>query len=280
MKDNKEIFILMEGYDRPGTAGWYGTALAKNLKRPARLIAVESIKYQMEPTAITGVGMPTLEYGSLTEIKEAVEPRIKSICLDLKEEWRHIDYDFSVDFPETKVLSLAEERSPLMMVMKRTNEDSTLNEWFGTHETRLAEGTNCPTLVIPEDYFWRDVAKILYVMDINDAKIDNIRFLTDVAADLGAVLQVVTIIENNDSNSEAIYDNIVSICRGFLNYKDTLFHKVYSSKTSDEVNRIVGETNPDWLAIEQKDKGFFERIFDGYNTKKLMLQSERPVLVF
>jgi hypothetical protein len=46
------------------------------------------------------------------------------------------------------------------------------------------------------------------------------------------------------------------------------------------VKRLVEVLSPDWIALEQKNKNFFQRIFDDYNTKRLILQSEIPVLVF
>jgi len=46
------------------------------------------------------------------------------------------------------------------------------------------------------------------------------------------------------------------------------------------IDKLMNEVGADWLAFEHDSKSFFERMFDGYNTKRLILQSEIPVLVF
>ena len=157
---------------------------------------------------------------------------------------------------------------------------TTFNEWFGTYETRIAEDADCPVLVLPEKAKWHGVAKILYVMDPDDSKVSNMRRLTDLAAGLDATLQVVMIMEKPNSDLDEGFEYVANVFQNLLQYKKVTYHKIYGERKVKEIKNLIAETRPDWLAVEQKDKNFFERIFDEYNTKRIILQSEKPVLVF
>lgn len=127
---------------------------------------------------------------------------------------------------------------------------------------------------------WRPVQKILYMMDLNDAKIDTLRVLTALTASLDAHLQVIFISDKDLSEVDGTYQEMISIFRNLLGYKEPTYHRIFGEKKAEEVIGLVNAISPDWFAFEQKNKSFYERVFDDYNTNRLILQSEIPVLVF
>lgn len=278
--ENSEIFTLLSDYKRPNSIANYGANLAKAISSPMRLVAVESLSYTNVPTPVTGEMIAEPPVLKIEDIKAAVTSELRDITLDAKEIWRQVDYDLSIGFPESKAVQLAEKTKPQLMLMEGTNELTTFNEWFGTYETRVAEDADCPVLVVPKGSNWYGISKILYVMDPSDSKVDNMRKLTKLAENLDAALQVVMIMEEPNSENDQGFNYVANVFQNLLQYKKVTYHKIYGERKAEEIEKLMAETRPDWLAVEQKDKGFFERMFDDYNTKRIILQSEKPVLVF
>lgn len=277
---NKEIFALLSDYRRPNPIATYGANLSKQLSAPLRLIAVETLSYSNMPTEVTGDGLSYPQYLKMEQIKSKNELALRDVTFDTKDIWRHTQSDFSIGFPESKAIQLTEKIKPQLLILEGKNDLSTLNEWFGTYETRIAEDANCPVLVLPEMAKWHGVSKILYVMDPDDNKVSNMRRLADLAAGLDAALQVVMIMEKPNSKTDEGFDYVTNVFQNLLQYRKVTYHKIYGERKAEEIENLMAETRPDWLAVEQKDKSFFERIFDDYNTKRIILQSEKPVLVF
>ncbi|MFT4754505.1 MAG: hypothetical protein ACI85Q_002064, partial [Salibacteraceae bacterium] len=166
------------------------------------------------------------------------------------------------------------------LVIEGRSDLTTLNEWFGTYETKIAERADCPVLIVQPQTVWKPIQKILYMMDMDDAKSDNLLVLTTLTESLDAHLQVIIFSDKDISEADATYQEMINDFKNLLGYKEPTFHRIFGEKKAEEVIGLVNAISPDWLAFEQKNKNFFERIFDDYNTKRLILQSEIPALVF
>lgn len=277
---NKDkVFIFLENYDNSDHIAQYGVRLAKAIQKPALLYSTIKADYSYIPTPITGTGIAYPKRMRIEEMRKEAAPYFEKIIDSVKGFWTDVSFDIEIGFPEEKTIESLEEYNAKILVLEGKNDLSNLNEWFGTFETRLAEQSSCPSLVVPPKYFWQPINKILYVMDSSDTKVKNLSILTQMANQLDAHLQVVLV---NDQIKAANLNvqSIIETFKGFTNNDNLTFHRVYGKEPAKEMKRIVQETRPDWLAFEQKNKSFFERILGNYNTKRLILQSEIPCFVF
>ena len=220
------------------------------------------------------------ESGQEVETVEQAQQKLDSFSQKAKNIWPYIDHQVAIGFPEPTLLQLSEDEENALLVIHAFNEPSTFNEWFGTYETRVAEGANCPVLVVPKNMPWQQPVKLLYIMDMSDAKVENMRILAKQAKALKADLQVIVIAEEEIAESDDTFQLTVNIFRNLLGYKEATFHRIFGKKRSAQVQDLIEALQPDWFAFEQKNKNFLERIIDDYNTKRLLLESDIPVLVF
>ncbi len=277
---NKDkVFVLVDNYEDFHPIVPYSVHLAKALKNPAVLFSIIKADYTVQPTVITGSGVPYPPTLKVQDLKKKAEPFFKKLIYQAKAIWPEVSYDLEIGFPEDKTLQMINERGARLLVLEGKSDFSTINEWIGTYETRIAEESDCPALVVPNDFMWQPVNKILYMMDVKDTKIKNLRILSEVATALDAHVQIVMISEKPDV-ADITLQNLIETFRDLMGHDKLTFHRVYGNQRAAEVKRIVQETRPDWLTIEQKNKNFFERLFDNYNTKRLILQSDIPVFVF
>lgn len=275
----KKIFILIDNYDKLAAAPRYGLQLAKTLNRSVVLVAVEKIPYHYAATAVSGTTMPHRDMVNIEQMKAEIRPKLERLCMNNKVIWPYISYEIAIGFPIAKVIGMTKSEQPHLLVVEGQNEPGTFNEWFGTLETQIAEGADCPVLIVPSEYGWQPFKKMLYLMDLDDAKVDNMRFLSDLSKRTKADLQVVLLSEQKTLEGQARYEELKKVFHSLLNYKNITFHHVIASKDAEKVQKLVTETQPDCLAIEQKSKPFLERLFNDYHTQRIVLQSEIPVVV-
>lgn len=281
--NDKNILVLLNDYTKPSLSTSYGIHLAKALNVPATLLAIERLAYPGIPVIYPDISLTTTFPRSkeLDTLRERALPHLQKIKDDLHPIWHKIDYKVAIGFPESKAVGIAEEQNPYAMVVEGGNDLSTLNEWFGTYETRIAEDADCPVLVIQPEFAWKPVKKILYIMDMDDdTKMKNMQALTTFSTKLMAHLKVVLISEDEEGNVDEKYRQMVDFFNNMFVSHHITFHRLNGMKSGDRVNELVDTDSPDWIAFEHKDKGFFQRVLGDYNTERLVLQAERPVLVF
>lgn len=275
----KKIYILIDNYDKLEKAPLYGLHLAKTLNRSVVFVAVEKVPYHYAATAVSGTTMPHHDLLNVEEMKAEIEPKLERLCMNNKVLWPYLSYEIAIGFPIAKVIGMTKSKQPHLLVVEGQNKPGTFNEWFGTIETQIAEGADCPVMIVPSNYTWQQPKKLLYLMDFTDTKVDNLRFLSKLSKRIKADLQVVLLSEKKTEEGQARYDEMRRIFQSLLNYKNVTFHHVIANKDAEKVRKIVTETAPDCLAIEPKSKSFLERLFNDYHTQRIVLQSEIPVIV-
>ena len=279
MKKNK-IFIALNNYHLQNPLANYGIQLAKKLERPAHLYGVQKVPLVTEPTSITGTGLPTPSISGIGAVKKEAEADLKKLLQETVGMYPNVTADVEIGFPESTIIEKTEDENPYMVLVEGNNELTTLHEWFGTYETRLAENIDAPVLIIPSNYAWKPVHKMVYIMELNDQKVTNMRFLTDVAKELNAEIAVVLLSTEQNDQEIKKYDNVVQTMKTLLGYENVNFHQIFTQDSANTIDLLMGKVNADWLAFEHESKSFFERMIDNYNTKRLILQAETPVLVF
>lgn len=280
MKENK-IFIALNNYRKPNPLANYGVLLAKTLNRPAHLFGVQKVPLVSNPEALIDASANGEINVGIQAIKEKAYKNLEHLRHEVSQFYKEVTTDLEVGFPEKTIVEKAEEESPYIVLLEGNSELTTLHEWFGTYETRIAENISAPVLVIPNDYLFKPVDTVVYLMELGDNKVSNMRLLTEVTTELEAKIEVVLL--SGDRNEENIskYNDIVITMKNLLNYKNVTFNQVFTNdQAAETIELLMERVQPDWLAFEHDSKSFFERMIDKYNTKRLILQSEIPVLVF
>ena len=277
---NKKVLIAVRNYEIPNLAVNYAVALSKSLERHALLVGVAKAPVVIGSTGIGGAELSHYEFKNMEMVKEKREIDLQAICLDAKNIWKHTDYDIEIGFPEATVVNKAEQEYPYLVAIEGDHELTTLGEWFGTYETRLAEDIYVPVLVVPKDLQWKPVREILYVMELDDNKAKSIRHIFELSKDLKANLHVMII--GPDSSKEQLekYNHIVNTIQQFYDCDQARFSLATHVESADEIIKKTEQMQVDWLAFDHKESNFFERVFSNLNTERLILKAEIPVLVF
>ena len=278
--ENRKIFIALNNFEKPNLLANYGIQLAKKLEKKAFLYGLATTPVVTPPVAFTSASVNSPIPSQMQTVKKVADRNLEQLSLALKQIHPNVEHKVEIGFVEESIVDKAADDVPYCVLIERVNEMSTLHEWFGTYATRLAENIDAPVLVLPQSYPWSSVNNILYVMDLNDHKVENMRFLSDTARKLDAKLTVAVV--NNDAtpDEQERYAFVVNTLQQLLGYTKVSFHQVFAEESAAVVEQLMETERADWLAFEHKSQSFLERVFNDYNTKRLILQSERPVLVF
>jgi nucleotide-binding universal stress UspA family protein len=275
----KDIYIVPDDYTHAIPTAKYGMHLSKKLDSTAVLQLIENIS-PLIPVMTVGAmrGFPSpIEQGVLAK---KVIPYVEKIDNATQHIWDRSRCEVAVGYPVNEVLQIASNKNPFLMIVEGSSELTFFNEWFGTSETTVAENTECPVLIVQPKTEWHPIENILYLIDIDDNKSENIEVLYRLTKSLDAHLQVGFISKKNKIDANERFFEMVIEIKELLKDKNASFYQIFGEKNSADVKLLVEVLSPDWIALEQKNKNFFQRIFDDYNTKRLILQSEIPVLVF
>lgn len=277
---NQDIYIAVDDFSTDHSLAKYGISLAKHLRANAVLIGIERPHYTEVAPAIAGTGiLPPVKF-NLAEQKSRTFAKLKTIQSRLLKTWPHIDCEVIIGFPEAKLIQKVAMKQPELVLLEGKSNFNTLNEWFGTYETRIIDGVNRPTLVLPKDYKWKPVHKILYFMNSDDIRVENVRHLVAAATNLKASVQVVVLTDHNRVSEQQHFERISQVFNKFLGFQEIEFQQVVDVKRVRELKNIVNIADPEWLVVEHKSNNFLEQFFSDFNTQSLILQAERPLLVF
>ena len=274
------VFIALKNYDLPNNLAEYGIKLSEKLKLPAYFFGVAQPSAVFMPMGFTTESVLNPMADEMTAVQGQIRKKLRSYILQNSTDENDLSFGTDIGFLEPKIVEQANEKNPFLVMVQGESETTTVTEWFGTYETRLAENIDAPVLVVPKNHEEREVNKILYLMDLDDHKVENMRFLSGLSNKLDVELSILVISTKNINDDDDKYHNMVKVMTTLLGYTKPNFHRIHSEDPAQKVKELMDQVSADWLALEHKSKSFFERIFDNYNTKKLVLQSEKPVLVF
>ena len=160
-----------------------------------------------------------------------------------------------------------------------------LNELFGTPETKLAEEANCPVLLLPEATNYSKITHINYLLERDKAieeVITEVNFLKRIAdtPESKAVINLVYYFGDNKELAEKELALKKSLILKELNYDKLVFLNMSDHDIETAIYQNVKEYAADIFAFPNRDKSFIERLMSKDNTKRLILQSKIPVIVF
>lgn len=274
------LHILLTDYNYRNPATYFGLQLAKTLQLPVCLLAIEKIPNPAAPPPIVGASTVYANELSAEDMRQRAILDLKKLKAHIVDFWPHISCELAIASTEGKAIDLVIERHPELLLMEAQSDLNFFNEWFGTYETRIAEGNSGPVLILPTGTIWKPVKRLLYLMDVADDHWNNLDHMKKLANRLNADVQIALMSEVDISQTSMAYHNLVKELH-ILNSKEGLvFHQIFGQEGIDNLSQLLKETRSDWLVFEQKNKSLFGRMFSDYNNKRLILQSEVPVLVF
>ncbi|QKJ32982.1 universal stress protein [Mucilaginibacter mali] len=232
---------------------------------------------------ITSWGIDNLIYGEqskgqLEGLKENLQEELATLPTQERlpsVEWRHEDGSLA----DCVRLQLHHKDIELVVMGSRTG--SKLDRLLLGSDTRaVINHSNRPVLVFPERTKISPLKKVTFASDLNDGDLRAVHYLTRIGRLIGFELEIIHVVlygsqEDDAASRQEEFKKQVDKFR----YPNINYHNIYGRDITERLSRHCQENNSDLLALCHDQHSFWNRLFKGSQSVKLLKKQELPVLV-
>ena len=210
------------------------------------------------------------------------EKKLETYINNFEGPW-HIEYDdllidseFKTGIVEKEILAYANEVNSNWIVMGSRRDVNTSQMICGTIATKVAKNAKSPVLVIPGRKHFSPFNKIAYCVDNDFMDTNAMEELALIAGKLKSEIHLIRV----DQQDGYCVNNLLEIWQEYFKDNKIIFHNVQGVDISKAINEYANEQEIDLIALSKSKRGFFEELFHKSVTKRMVLSSEKPVLIF
>lgn len=191
------------------------------------------------------------------------------------------DFDIilSTDHLTKAIMDTVKKQGINLIIMGTKGATAAQEFFFGSNTVRVIKNTNCPVLIVPEEYDFIEPKQIAFPTDYNRFyDIKEIKPLTQLADLYDSKIRIVHINVKKELNDNQDY-NLITLQSYLKDYKYSLHWMPKYAKKVVEVNDFIEELGIDILVMINYKHSFIEAIIKEPVIKKLGFQSKIPFLV-
>jgi len=235
--------------------------------------------------AITIVGAPFEDLSNklLKTMEEAAIKELMGLKALAKSSNANTNHSFNIILSTddlNKAIKDAIHKHGINLIIMGTKGATGAQEFFyGSTTVRVVKNTNCPVLIVPEEYDFIEPKQIAFPTDYNRFyDIKEIKPLTQLADLYDSKIRIVHI--NIKEELTAFQEYNLSALQNYLSdYESSLHWMPKYAKKVVEINDFIEELGIDILAMVKYKHSFIEAIIKEPVIKKLGFQSKIPFLV-
>ncbi|MEM1121866.1 MAG: hypothetical protein AAGJ18_15550 [Bacteroidota bacterium] len=285
------VLLSIDVFNPNQTLLKYGVFTARNLGAKLLLFDAHFKTVVVSGDMVTS-GSAAINVIDRTDKVEEAKRKLATIYKHLNEEWHHTRAKLVTDpvpawqgNKEMYLLEEIEKEKPLMILAEVKSNFNLINELFGTAETKLAEEAECPVLLVPEGVAYSEVTDIHYLLE-REKPIEEVTrevlFLKEMADNFANKSTINLLYYFGDDKEIAEQELALkkSVLLNELQYDKLVFLNMSDHDIETAIHQNTKKYATDIFAFPSRDKSFIGRLISKDNTKRLILQSKIPVLVF
>ncbi len=269
----------------------YGVYAAKQLGARLSLYNAQHRSVSI-PEGLLIPGSPGIQLIDQQEKVDQAKVNLRKIYQQISEEWDYTSTQFHTSIVPAwegdKTLHLidkVEDQHPTLVMLGVKSNFNIINELLGTPETKLAEQVNCPVLLIPNECVFSEILSINYLLERDKPLVEvmkEVLFIKNLLS-VNATDKSINIVYYFGQNIEEAEKDIAlkkSIIIREIGNEYLRFHNLANENIDEAIEQNISRHATNLFAFPSRDKSIIERIRSNDNTKRLILKSQIPVLVF
>ncbi|GGW71701.1 nucleotide-binding universal stress UspA family protein [Winogradskyella epiphytica] len=271
----KQILLLTDFSKNSINAMHYALRLFENDKCQFYVLHVESTSAYISDDLVMSGGKSV--YDSLVK---KTKHRLLKLIDDLKSEFKNEKHSFHevVDYDglTTAINQVKTSKTVELIVMGSNGVTGATEAIFGSNTINVIRNVNCPTLVVPEGFAYREPKEVLLPLDVDKA-LNSKAFLQflNITEPYRNKLHVLRIIEGNDASK--VEDEVRGV--DLLVSVNFDYHVIDDVPIEYAVSSYIQTNHIDLTALIVKKETLFERFFVSSTTKKMSNELRVPLLV-
>jgi len=287
---NKKVIASLDVFQPNEDLLKYGVYAAKQLNAQLCLYSAQYRSLSIPKDIL--LNSKLIEEADQNEKIKQARTKLMQLCNSISEEWNYTTSKLYTEkvpgWKGEKIFHLIDEvkdQHPLLTLLTVKSNHNWLNELLGTPETKLAEETNSPVFLLPEDAPFKNINNINYLLEDNksiEVIVREVKFLKGLINGLPKG-RGVNIIYYFGENPKAAEESITLTKKVLLQEagSDYLsFQNLAKESIEQAIEENIKTSSSDLFAFSNRDKSVVERLTSNDNTKRLILKAQIPVLVF
>lgn len=243
-------------------------------------------KYSAKLTVITAYHVPSAGGASVLvnleeDLRESAEEQLKELGEKIREKHPSLDLNLfsSYNLPINAVLKAIKDKYIDVVVMGTTGATGAKEVFIGSTTASLINKVKVPIFAVPENYKSDGLKKIFLATDLKDIKSsDSLEFVKNLAKKYNAKVEVMNVAEKpNPDESFEIISEAIEMDNEFMGVKHH-FNFLESDNVEQAILDFVDEEDS-LIAVINRERNFFNRLFHKSISKKLAMHSQVPILI-
>jgi len=201
-------------------------------------------------------------------------------------EYQNIDYNYCLMFgnPAKKILEVAQETNPDLLLMGAKNTEANGNKVLGHVSLEVAQKTNVPMIAVPRKAYHPEgnELRILYATDFYKTDFEALKSLLNITSAFQVRVFYVHIDLNGDSIAK--YTRKLSTLSNQLqqNFTENHIepHLIANKDLFTGIQEFVDLYKVNLIAFTSPKKSLFDKLLKPNNLKKMLYQSNIPLFIF
>jgi len=258
----------------------YVIGLSKQLK--TKIIFVHAYTVAYPSSTPIGMGTMATPVSGTQESQKKLNKQKLREYLESFPELTSIDYKSQIGFGATVdvICQTAKDENANVIVMGTKGADSSIEEFFiGTVSEKVSRNAPCSVWVVPESVRFTSIRHLGLALDEDSLENDvDLDLLVNLLESFAANLHLVQITNENEMplNVNAVRAHY----KNFLGQKEFPFNTFQNEDPEKGIDKFLSEKPIDVLALLFREHNFFERLFEKGLRRKLVFDSNIPLLVF
>ncbi len=263
---------------------WYGLQLGKWMNAKVIIAYISEFTGSMVDMDHTNYAMPS-EMVDLShkELEKATWESYTKTISKFKKKDKHIpETEFYFKFGNQPIVldEMIEKMNIRLILNNRKDDEKFFEKYISDNNFRIAENVPCPVLIIPSEYEFKPVKKIVYATDYKKEDINTLKQLSKFAQYFNAHIHALHVCDNlafEQQVKKAGFEKKVQKQVGYNNIE----HKVTQGKNvALNVNEFASRIHAGMISILNTNHNFLEKIFSKPTSKELMWKTNIPIIIF
>lgn len=208
-----------------------------------------------------------------SKIKDLIKKKnIKNVILS--------DYQFTAGLADEEIISYSHVYNPDVIIMGIKGESGLFSNLFGGVTQYVIDHSKFPVVAVPVKSKYKSINNIVYAIRFDESDFKAIDKLMTFVGSLKVKIFFVYVCFG--AKFRVDYKNMISIRNYVKKYKDAqmAFDIVESENVLEGFDDYMQKNRIDIISIAKQKRNFFTKLLTPSFTKKLLLHTEIPLLVF
>lgn len=165
-----------------------------------------------------------------------------------------------------------------LVVFGSHDEQSFLNQIFGSDSEKLVRKVDYPSIILKEGTSYSDIKKILVAIDVNEKDQSGLKDIEHFAKSINAKMQLLHVIIDERTSPDEAIEKLNNLAKDFelVNYS---INVLSNKNLEDGINSFVRRNNTDMIAVQSQGKGKIKNLIFGSSTHDIIKEIDKPVFV-